>query len=177
MQDRPQVPLPARGPTMAKKRKRRKKLVDRALQGRIIASFLLVSVFSILMQMTVVLGILNQVAVEVPGSGPTVAHQVEDTTLGMGLVSFLLTLPLTLLVALHLSFRVAGPLRRIQGFLVRVRAGQMPPDLRLRKHDALQDMAKLINDVTRPLREFPEDEEPEIFDLRTRILQDMREAS
>ena len=64
-------------------------------------------------------------------------------------------LPLTFLVGVLTTFRIAGPVYRFEQFLAAVRRGERPSDFHLRKGDELTDLAALINEATGPLREPP----------------------
>ena len=58
-------------------------------------------------------------------------------------------------VGVLFTFRIAGPVYRFEQFLSAVVRGERPRDFRLRKGDQLTELAALINDATRPLREAP----------------------
>jgi hypothetical protein len=50
------------------------------------------------------------------------------------------------------TFRVAGPLYRIEMFLKQVARGEKPADCRLRKGDELVEFCEVVNLATAPLR-------------------------
>ena len=67
-------------------------------------------------------------------------------------ISAAVFLPLTLMVGVLSTFRIAGPLYRFEKFLLAVQNGENPGDFTLRSGDELKDLAALINSSTRPLR-------------------------
>jgi hypothetical protein len=67
-------------------------------------------------------------------------------------VSLAIVIPVTLVVAVLLTFKVAGPLYRFRVFLNQVKRGERPEDCRIRKSDELQDFCELLNEATAPLR-------------------------
>lgn len=63
-----------------------------------------------------------------------------------------LVTPVVIFICLILSNRIAGPIYHIQRYLKRITAGKYDINLKLRKHDELQDVAEAINDLVSRLR-------------------------
>ena len=132
---------------------RRKKLIKPRLQLRLTGIFVGLTALSLLLQFVLFTNVLNETAVGLPNDGPIVLQAINRITFEVLAVSFLLFLPLTLSVGVLCTFRIAGPVYRFEQFLGAVIRGERPPDFRLRKGDHLTELAALINDATRPLRE------------------------
>jgi len=137
---------------MTRRYRRRRKLIKPGLQLRLSARFLGLAVLMLGLQYVLLTALLQRVATGLPsdhalllGASPGLALQL----VGWSAAVFL---PLTLLVGVVGSFRIAGPLFRFDAFLRSVHAGDAPEDIRLRKGDELKDLAALLNDATRPLR-------------------------
>ena len=62
-------------------------------------------------------------------------------------------LPITATVGILATFRIAGPLNRIEAFLTEVRDGSKPADCIIREGDELRELCDLVNEVTAGLRE------------------------
>jgi hypothetical protein len=132
---------------------RRKKLIKPRLQLRLTGVFVGLTALSLLLQFVLFTSVLNETAVGLPNDGAIVLQATNRITLKVLAASFLLFLPLTLSIGVLCTFRIAGPIYRFEQFLGAVARGERPPDFRLRKGDQLTELAALINDATRPLRE------------------------
>lgn len=132
---------------------RRKKLIKPWLQLRLTGVFVGLTALSLLLQFVLFTNVLNETAVGLPNDGPIVLQATNRITIKVLAVSFLLFLPLTLSIGVLCTFRIAGPIYRFEQFLGAVIRGERPQDFRLRKGDQLTELAALINEATRPLRE------------------------
>ena len=63
-----------------------------------------------------------------------------------------LVTPVVVFICLVLSNRIAGPIYHIQRYLKRISAGKYDINLKLRKHDELQDVAGAVNNLVSKLR-------------------------
>jgi len=68
-------------------------------------------------------------------------------------VTATLTMPLLCAFGVMASFKIAGPIWRLEKFLTEVRDGKQPNDCRLRDGDEMQDFCRLVNQATAPLRQ------------------------
>lgn len=138
---------------MAQTYRRRRKLIKPGLQLRLSARFLGLAVLIMGLQFVLLQAILNRVAGELPADGGLLIEQ--SSGIGLELIgwSAVVFLPLTVLVGIIGSFKIAGPLYRFEVFLRALLEGQQPEDIRLRAGDELKDVAALLSDATRPLRE------------------------
>lgn len=143
---------------MSKTYKRRRKLIKPGLQLRMCAVFVGLTALMLGLQWVLLTAKLHHTANGLPTDGPLLLEQTNGLVLEVMGVSAAVFLPLTLLVGILSTFRVAGPLYRFQRFLEAVRDGERPGDFTLRRKDELHDLAALINDATRPLR-VPDDVE------------------
>ena len=66
-------------------------------------------------------------------------------------------LPLTLLVGILTTFRVAGPVFVFHRFLKNIREGNDPGVIRLRKGDKLHDLADAMNAAYAAIKEREDD--------------------
>lgn len=131
---------------------RRRKLIKPRLQLKLTGLFVGLSALSLLLQLVLITNRLTHVALELPNDSDVLLGLSNTVLLQVLAGSFLVFLPLTLLIGVLATFRIAGPLYRIEMFLTAVEAGECPPDFRLRKKDELQDLATQLVRVTRPLR-------------------------
>lgn len=138
---------------MSKAHKRRKKLVRPGLQLRIGAVFAGLLALMLGLQFALLTAELSRMAGSMPADGRMLLERTNGLSLKVTLISAFVFLPLTLLVGVLSTFKIAGPIHRFRMFLVAVRDGERPADFRLRKGDEFKDIAVLLNDVTRPLRE------------------------
>lgn len=127
-------------------KRRKKKLILPRVQLRLIATFALVAVVALVLQTMLFARDLAQ-ASDAQG-GPLLESGLEALT-GSLTISLLVLLPLVTLIGVAATFRLAGPLYKIQAFLEKVRDGESPPDCCLRESDQLQDLCALVNEVTR----------------------------
>lgn len=134
------------------KYKRRKKLIKPGFQLRLTFIFVGLSALSLLLQFLLFQSALTRAALELPNDSSVLMGATSGVLREVLLVSFLAFLPLTFLVGVMTTFRIAGPVYRFEQFLKAVCRGERPRDFRLRKGDKLTDLAALINEATRPLR-------------------------
>lgn len=149
---------------MQKTYRRRQKLIKPRLQLKLTLIFVGLSALSLLLQFVLFQSALTNVALELPNDSDLLMGATNGLLIRVLLGSFLVFLPLTFLVGVLTTFRIAGPIYRFEQFLDAVRRGNRPPNFRLRKGDELVDLASLINEATEPLR-VPDDEGTPVADL------------
>jgi len=130
---------------------RLKKLVRTDVQVKLTLYFALLSVFSLVFQFLLMLNAVSAIPSETLGA-PGLAELVVEATTRTLWLSLAVVVPVTTLVGVLSTFRIAGPLYRFGVFLRQVQAGDRPADCRLRKGDELQDLCVLLNETTAPLR-------------------------
>ena len=132
---------------------RRRKLIKPRLQLKLTLTFVGLSALSLLLQFVLFQNVLTEAALLLPNDHDVLVGETNGLLLAVLAVSFLVLLPLTFLVGVLATFRIAGPVYRFEQFLAAVRRGERPADFHLRKGDELTDLAALINEATEPLRE------------------------
>jgi len=95
---------------------------------------------------------LQQLAAGLPSDGELLLEQADRMLLTLLIGSFVVLLPVTLLIGILATHRLLAPLERLQRFLAEVARGERPEDLRLRRTDDLQELCRLVNAVTAPMR-------------------------
>ena len=138
---------------MSKSHRRRQVLVDRRLQLRLIGWLTLITLCALVFQAGLFLSALADVAT-LASSDPQIAfEQALRSGTRMLFVSVAAVLPLMVIVGTLTTFRIAGPLYRIQQFLEDVVAGKAPADCALRKDDELTRLRDLVNAATAEQRQ------------------------
>lgn len=137
---------------MSRKYARRRKLIKPRLQLKLTGLFVGLVALSLLLQYILFSNRLTHLALQLPNDGDVLLGSTNRMLAQVLSLSFLMFLPLTLLVGIMATFRIAGPVYRFETFLRAVEDGERPPDFRLRKGDELQELADVIISSTRPLR-------------------------
>jgi hypothetical protein len=144
--------MPPVQPQITNNRRRRLRLILPRLQLRLILTFFGVSALSMVVQYLVFLRVLAAAAARLPNDGTLLVDRVSRDLGLVLLVSFGLLLPLTLLVGVLATQRVAGPIYRFETYLTQILAGETSGECRLRQGDELTELCELINQSTAPLR-------------------------
>ena len=146
--------------------RRRLRLIRPRLQLRLIGVFGAVAVLALLLQYLFFAAALQRVALVLPHDGLLLHSELSSLLAQILLVSLAVLLPVTFLVGLLVTHRVAGPLYRFDVFLRQIVQGERPADCRLRKGDELVELCQLLNEATRPVREGGTPEAPLALDTR-----------
>ncbi|QDU65516.1 hypothetical protein [Engelhardtia mirabilis] len=133
--------------------KRRIKLIQPKLQLRLTAIFGGVALTSLLLQFLLFMQMYSDLAMRLPNDALLVLSEMRGELMGVLAFSVLVLLPLTFSVGVLVTFRIAGPVYRLERYLEQVARGEKPADCALRQGDELQTLCKLVNEATRPLRE------------------------
>lgn len=133
--------------------KRRKKLIKPRLQLRMSGLFVGLVSLMLLLQFALITAALHHAANTLPSDSALLLGQTNSLSLRIIGISAAVFLPLTLLVGILSTFRIAGPLYRFEKFLKSVQNGENPENFTLRERDELKDLAELINSSTAPLRQ------------------------
>lgn len=127
------------------------KLVRADIQLKLTFYFALLTVFALVFQFLLLMSAMSAM----PAVGGGAAKQNEffmDAATQTLWLSLAIVLPLTTIVGVLATFRIAGPLHRFSVFLRDIKNGKRPADCRLRKGDELQDFCALLNEATAPIR-------------------------
>ncbi|MFT5052542.1 MAG: hypothetical protein ACI8QZ_003977 [Chlamydiales bacterium] len=142
-------------------RLRTKKLINWRLQMRLTGWFVAAGGLALGLQYILTVNRLTDIAME-HAIDPGVAFEsARSMTQQVLLLSMAVTLPVTTLVGILATSRIAGPLHRLTGFLQATNRGEGPPDCTLREGDQLIPFTELLNDATRLTREGSRSDETE----------------
>jgi hypothetical protein len=124
---------------------RRIKLINAPLQIKLTSIFVGMSALSLLLQVLLFTKCLSDVAQKLPSDGPLLWAEMRSTLLWIFFTSTLAFLPLIFLIGVLTTFRIAGPLSRLESHLRSIVQGEAPGPLQVRKGDELQGVAELLN--------------------------------
>lgn len=149
-----------------KKYKRRNRIPKPRLQLKLVGIFLGISALAFLLY-TLLLGMrLSEVASRLPSGGEYLQEQLPGLLGGSLVFAFAVLLPLIFAVGVSITFRVAGPVYRLERHLARVARGERVERVRLRAGDELVELAEAVNAAVAacgreaPGEEASEDEPP-----------------
>ncbi|MDP6762630.1 MAG: hypothetical protein QF903_06520 [Planctomycetota bacterium] len=125
--------------------KRRIKLIKVSLQTRLTMTFVGMAALSLLLEFLLFLKATGQMAATLPNDGAIVWEEMASLLGGLFLSSLGLCLPLIFAVGILTTFRIAGPVYRMEMFLKEIISGADPGRCRLRKGDQLQELCTLLN--------------------------------
>ncbi len=137
---------------MADPQRRRRTLIQPRLQLWLTGAFVGLSALALLLQFALFTNAVHGIALELPSDGEIMMEAFSGDMLVVLAVSGLVFLPLTFLIGVLLTFRIAGPLCRIERFLLAVAEGESVPDVQLRRKDRLASLADAVNLATARLR-------------------------
>ena len=132
--------------------RRRIKLIQPRLQLRMVGAFFGLSCLALLVQALTLSAQMVSLSRRLPSDGGHVTEALPGVMGYTLLVSFLLLLPALLLVGIHTTFRIAGPLHRLERHLAAVARGERPEPCRIRKNDELQEFCLLLNEALESAR-------------------------
>ena len=128
---------------MSKLIMRRQTLPKRSLQLRLVASFVGMSTLALIIQF-MMLGLrLSDLAGQ--GGSEEFIAELPSFLLSVLALSFGVLLPLTVMVGIVTTFRIAGPIYRFEQYLGQVIRGEANGPCRIRDNDQLQDLCDLLN--------------------------------
>lgn len=129
---------------------RKNKLPKEALQVALILSFLAVGLFFLTLQYIFAVQSFSEVA------GGADDFFLREVLLDSAFRSFLSTvalfIPFAVVVGVLVTFRIAGPIFRMERHLESIAAGKDPGACKLRKGDALQGLSDTLNRAVTSLR-------------------------
>jgi hypothetical protein len=141
--------------TPEKRYKRRIKLIRPRLQLKLTAISTGVAIIALSLQYLLFSKTLTSLATDLPNDALLLMDVSRGPLLLALGISLAVLLPLSVSVGILTTFRVAGPVHRLESYLEQVRRGERPADCRLREGDELLELCRLVNEATRPLREAP----------------------
>jgi hypothetical protein len=69
------------------------------------------------------------------------------------LATIVVLIPLTLVVSVFTTHKIAGPIHRFESYLEQLLQGERPGPCKIRKGDELQYLCELLNEATAPVRD------------------------
>ncbi len=136
--------------------KRKQYLVDRNYQLRFVTRVFMVVLLVAVVSSLISSGLIwfNMYRPDLDSRTPIIAALIAvATTL---LIELLLAIPIVFFLGIRQSHRVVGPLSRLKRTLDAIATGDFTQRITLRQGDALEDLAKTINDMAEALsKRFP----------------------
>jgi hypothetical protein len=133
--------------------KRRIKIIRPRLQMKLTLTFVGLTLLGLMLQFMVFLRTMTSLAVSLPSDHDVLMDAVPEVLIQSLLLTFCVVLPLTFLVGVLLTFRIAGPVYRFETYLKQLLRGENPGECRLRQGDELEELCGLLNQATQSLRE------------------------
>lgn len=148
MDDTPQGPKPEEHTVnQSTAHKRRIKLIQPSLQLRLIGAFAGVTALALIAQVLVLGVSLSRFAGGLGASGAAFVEALPGLLGTCLAASVALVLPALVLIGVRVTFRVAGPLYRMERHLEAVARGEQPGPCRIREHDQLQQFCATLNEA------------------------------
>ena len=139
-------------PAAPVRHRRRIKLIRPRLQFKLIGAFLGLSILAMSLQFLLFVWALSALSQDLPQDGLLLLEATPALVLRATFITLVVMLPLIAGVGILVTFRVAGPVHRLEAFLSASLRGEKPADCRLRRGDELQELCALINQATATLR-------------------------
>lgn len=139
------TPLPERA-------RRTKKLIKPGVQLRLAGMFAGLTVLCLLLQWLTFSSLLANAASAMPVGGDYLADLVPGLLFRSLLISMAVALPLTLLVGVHATHRLTGPIYRFESYLREVASGTQLGPCKIREGDDFAELCAQINAATEPVR-------------------------
>lgn len=137
------------------KYKRRIKLIKPGFQNRLTLVFLGMSVLGMVMQFILFHATLGEFALKLPTDSALLMEVMNQDALRVLGISLGVILPLSYLVGVLTTFRIAGPLHRIEMHLNAIAEDGYTGPCTIRKGDKLQELADCVNEATMSLAQRP----------------------
>ncbi len=124
------------------------------LQLKVVLALLGVALLGMAVQGLVLDYSLSHLAASLPNDGAQLGRSIPTLLGTLAIFALLLLAPTMLIVGTLITFRIAGPLHRIECHLRDVVRGLQPGPCSLRKGDELQVLCELLNRVTQTPRKM-----------------------
>ncbi len=133
------------------KYKRRIKLIKPRLQIQFTLVFLGLSVLGLLMQFLLFQAATTRIAAVLPADGNQVMGEINGTLLSLLGITLLAIMPVTYLVGVLTTFRIAGPVYRMEQYFSELQEHGYTGPCRIRKSDQLQELVAAMNKAVETL--------------------------
>ena len=131
--------------------KRKQYLVDRDYQLRFVTRMFMIVLAVAAVSSLIATGLLWRYMYQPDLPQQTLIYCFISVALTL-LVELLLSIPIVLFVGIRQSHRIVGPMNRIKRTLEAIGAGDFSQRITLRQGDALEDLAKAINQMAEALQ-------------------------
>lgn len=137
---------------------RRIRLVNARLQLKICAVFLAASLTCLLVLFSLVQLALSDATLLIRSSTVEMVSHLQQSLWDYLFISLLLMVPLTLTMGVVVTFKVCGPIYRLERYMESLAHGEDPGPLSFRSTDDLQEIPPLVNAALRVVRQQAADE-------------------
>ncbi|MEM8712627.1 MAG: hypothetical protein AAGG01_16880 [Planctomycetota bacterium] len=125
--------------------KRKKKLINRSLQLKMISIFTAIGCTCALFQVVLVNNGLLEIARSAPSGGDLILKEARGMMLENVLWTLGAMIPLMTCIGIVLTHRVAGPAYRMTQHCLSIASGEPVTECRIRKHDELHELCAALN--------------------------------
>ena len=136
-----------------------KKLVNSALQLKMISAFLFLSCISALFQVVLLNRSIMSLSSLMESDGDILLAELPSLLFSNLVLTLGVLLPMMLLVGILITHRIAGPIYRFERHFESIARGDEPGVCRIREGDELHELCELINEAVETLKEQREAEE------------------
>jgi hypothetical protein len=134
---------------------RSRKLIRPGLQLKLVLWFLAVTGVGLLFEFVLFGSAMSQVVLQLGDDAGVNYNLLSDSLMRVLVISLGVTLPMTVLVGILATFRIAGPVHALATYLEAVRDGHPTGPCQLRSGDELRELCDLVNEVTDGQRKDP----------------------
>jgi HAMP domain-containing protein len=131
---------------------RKQKLIPGSFQARLVSRFVGLAALALLLQFLLLGAILFRTVSGMDGAAGELYDQLPMTLVAVFGLSLFLLLPILFAFGVTFTFRIAGPLFRIERFLAEVARGETDAPCQIRAKDELQELCSLANAATETAR-------------------------
>lgn len=131
---------------------RKQKLIHGSFQVRLVSRFVGLAALALLLQFLVLGFFLFRSVSGMEGDGGELYGELPGILLAVFGISIAIVLPILFGFGVALTFRIAGPLHRIELFLAEVAEGEADRPCQIRAEDELQELCRLANLATERAR-------------------------
>jgi HAMP domain-containing protein len=131
---------------------RKQKLIHGSFQVRLVSRFVGLSALALLLQFLLLGFFLFRSVSGMEGEGGELYGELPGILLAVFGISIAIVLPILFGFGVALTFRIAGPLHRIERFLAEVAEGEADRPCQIRGEDELQELCRLANLATERVR-------------------------
>ncbi len=143
--------------------KRSRKITDAKLQLKLTFWFVGATALALIFQFLVFASAMSELGANLPNdSGIFFESYLQELLWSMAGCAGI-ALSLSFLTGILLTFRVTGPIYRMEQYLREVKSGAKPADCRLRQSDELKGLCSLINEATAPLRQADDSQDEQVI--------------